>query len=409
MKNRCILFTVLMLLGFTNKSFGQTKAPDLGTVSPFALFTANGAFTANGNSTSVTGDVGTSIGAFTGFPPGNLVGNKRLQNSPEAIQAATDLLKAYNSITPVTYDRIIAAELAGQTLTPGVSYQNTPSATTLNGTLTLSGSGIYIIKLSSALTTATSSNMVLTNGATANNVFFQVAGAFTAGTSSSLQGTFLVNGAIVLATGASLTGRGLSTVGAITLNDNTVTNVATPLPVSLVSFTAKPQADQTINIAWTTSLEANNKGFVVERSKDLQVFEKVGEVGEIAANSSALKNYQLTDKTPFAGTSYYRLIQTDLTGKTTMYPAVSVVLREDAYGVFPNPVISNGQFTLRLDEPETAKLGFFSADGRSLPIQRAGIESGNLRLKTTGKLPIGIYLLTVEERGQTRRYRLLFE
>ena len=407
-KTFTLISTVATLFAFTNMSFGQTKAPNLRTTSGFAFFTANGAFTVNG-STTVTGDVGTNVGAFTGFPPGTLVGNKRLPGSPEAIQAASDVLAAYNSLSPVTCDRTIAAELAGQTITPGVSCQTTASPTTLNGTLTLSGSGIFIIKSNSALTTGTSSNIILINGATANNVFFQVNGAFTAGTSSALQGTFLVNGAIVLATGASLNGRGLSIGGAITLNANTVTNVAAPLPVSLVSFTAKLQTDRTVDIAWTTSLETNNKGFVVERSKDLQSFDKVGEVGEIAANSSALKNYSLTDQTPYAGTSYYRLKQTDLNGKTTIYPAVSVVLRDEAYGVFPNPSPGDGQFTLRTDEPETAKLGFFSVDGRSLPLQRTGIQSGNLLLKTTGKLSAGIYILTVEERGQIRQHRLVVE
>ena len=407
-KTFTLISTVATLFAFTNMSFGQTKAPNLRTTAGFAFFTANGAFTVNG-STTVTGDVGTNVGAFTGFPPGTLVGNKRLPGSPEAIQAASDVLAAYNSLSPVTCDRTIAAELAGQTITPGVSCQNTASPTTLNGTLTLSGSGIFIIKSNSALTTATNSNIILINGATANNVFFQVNGAFTAGTSSALQGTFLVNGAIVLATGASLNGRGLSIGGAITLNANTVTNVAAPLPVSLVSFTAKLQTDRTVDIAWTTSLETNNKGFVVERSKDLQSFDKVGEVGEIAANSSALKNYKLTDQTPYAGTSYYRLKQTDLNGKTTIYPAVSVVLRDEAYGVFPNPSLGDGQFTLRTDEPETAKLGFFSVDGRSLPLQRTGVQSGNLLLKTTGKLSAGIYILTVEERGQIRQHRLVVE
>ena len=410
MKRRSLLISILVgLFAFVNTGFGQTKAPNLRSLTTFAFFTANGAFKVNGDATTVNGDVGTNSGAFDGFTPGTLTGNKRLPGSPQAIQAASDVLAAYNSLTPVTCDRTMAAELAGQTLTPGVSCQPTALATTLNGTLTLSGPGIFIIKLNSALTTGTNSNIILTNGATANNVFFQVNGAFTAGTSSALQGTFLVNGAIVLATGASLVGRGLSIVGAITLNANTVTNVAAPLPVSLVSFTAQPLTNRTVDIAWTTSLETSNKGFVVERSKDLQSFDKVGEVSEIAANSQALKTYNLIDQTPYAGTSYYRLKQTDLSGKTTIYPAISVILRDDAYGVFPNPALGDGQFTLRLDEPETAKIGFFSLDGRPLPLQKTGVLSGNLQLKTAGKLSMGIYLLTVEERGQKRQYRLLVE
>ena len=240
-KTFTLIFTVATVFAFTNVSFGQTQAPNLRSTSSFAFFTADGAFTVNG-STTVTGDVGTNAGAFTGFPPGTLIGNKRLPGSPEAIQAASDVLAAYNSLSPVTCDRTIAAELAGQTITPGVSCQNTASPTTLNGTLTLSGSGIFIIKTNSALVTGTNSNIVLTGGANANNVFFLINGAFTAGTSSALKGTFLVNGAIVLGTGASLlNGRGLSIVGAITLNDNFV---ARPLaPPDLTPNIILPQAN----------------------------------------------------------------------------------------------------------------------------------------------------------------------
>ena len=138
-------------------------------------------------------------------------------------------MAAYNSLTPVGCDFTINAELNGQTLSPGVSCQPTASPTTLNGTLTLSGAGVYIIKLNSALTTATNSTVLLTNGATANKVFFQINGAATLGTGSSFKGTILAMGAIVLNTLASLEGRGLSTVGAITLNNNSVT-VSTALP-----------------------------------------------------------------------------------------------------------------------------------------------------------------------------------
>ncbi|GAB3802328.1 hypothetical protein GCM10028819_31370 [Spirosoma humi] len=197
-----------------------------------------------------------------------------------------------------------------------------------------------------------------------------------------------------------------------TQNDNSTTSmtvITNPLPVALVSFTAKAQENRTVAVSWTTSLETNNKGFLVERSKDLKRFERVGEVSELAATSNSLKSYQLIDQMPYAGTSYYRLTQTDLSGKTTVFPVASVVLREEAYGVYPNPVVNDGQFTLRLDEPETATVGFFGADGRPMSFQKTGIQSGNLLLKATGKLSAGIYVLTVEERGQTRQHRIVVQ
>jgi hypothetical protein len=185
--------------------------------------------------------------------------------------------------------------------------------------------------------------------------------------------------------------------------------VTSAQPVALISFTAKALEDRTVQLDWVTSLETDNKGFVVERSKDLKSFEKVGEVGEIAPNSSAKKYYSLLDRTPFAGTSYYRLTQIDLSGKTTTYPAVSVVLREGAYGVFPNPVVKGQQFLLNLDEPETAVVNMFGADGRALPLQKAGVQSGSVLLRTTGTLSTGMYIVTVEERGQSRQHRIVVE
>ena len=178
------------------------------------------------------------------------------------------------------------------------------------------------------------------------------------------------------------------------------------LPVSLVSFTAKAQADQSVLLEWITSLETKNKGFLIERSKDLTQFEKVGEVSEVAASSNALKTYHLIDAAPYSGTSYYRLSQTDLDGTTTRYPAISVVVRGEAYGIFPNPV-KDGQFTLNLDEPLTATVNLYSADGRPVGLHKTGSTDSSLHLKATQPLATGVYVLSVQERGQTRQYRIV--
>ncbi|WP_138992274.1 ice-binding family protein [Larkinella sp. C7] len=400
-----LAYSALFALPFIG--FGQS-APPLGTTSTFALFTANGALLNDGAS-QITGDIGTNVGSISGFETATVTGSTRTQGSPESIQAATDVALAYSSLLAAPCNpTAIGVELGGQTLNPGVSCQTSASPTTLNGTLTLSGAGIFIIKLNSALVTGTNSNIVLTNGATVENVFFQINGAATLGTGSTFRGTIVALDAIVLNT-TLLEGRALSTAGAITINASTViVPAAAPLPVTLVSFTAKAQANRTVELALTTSLETNNKGFLIERSKDLQRFDNVGEVSDVSANSTTLKTYRLTDQTPFSGTSYYRLTQTDLNGRSTVYRAVSMVLRDDAYGVYPNPVARGERFVLRLDEPETAILGFYSADGRLQSLQKTGIQSGNLLLKSTG-LSSGAYILKVQERGQVRQHRFIVE
>lgn len=182
---------------------------------------------------------------------------------------------------------------------------------------------------------------------------------------------------------------------------------STPLPVSLTSFTAKSLNNTSVRADWTTAMERDNDYFLLERSKDLIQFDAVSQIK--AKEGTQGHAYTLTDENPYAGTSYYRLRQVDLSGVSSVFPAVAVVVRADKYGVFPNPVVGDERFSLRLDEPQTATITFFNANGQLLPIQKAGIESGNLLLKTGGKLSTGVYILTIEERGQTRTHRLVIE
>ncbi|MEI6899145.1 MAG: hypothetical protein WCL00_04655, partial [Bacteroidota bacterium] len=83
-----VLISAVALLFFPKENFSQ--APNLGTASSFALFTAVGAFNNIGAATDVTGDVGTNVGAFNAFPPGTVVGQIHVAD-PVSAQAATDV------------------------------------------------------------------------------------------------------------------------------------------------------------------------------------------------------------------------------------------------------------------------------------------------------------------------------
>ncbi|MBD2754852.1 T9SS type A sorting domain-containing protein [Spirosoma validum] len=180
----------------------------------------------------------------------------------------------------------------------------------------------------------------------------------------------------------------------------------TAMPVALISFTAQAQEDRTVLLNWKTSWEHGNKGYVVERSKDLKVFEPVGEITDVASNSNTLTQYQLTDTAPYRGTSYYRLTQTDLDGRIHTYPVVSVVIRNEAYGIYPNPVRDN-RFMLALDEPQSALVQMHTVSGQQVPLQAKIADDTHLELRSERSLPIGVYVLRVEERGQKRQYRLV--
>jgi type VI secretion system secreted protein VgrG len=122
-------------------------------------------------------------------------------------------------------------DLGTLVLMPGV-YKFDSSAQ-LTGTLTLNGNGDsnarFDFQIGSTLTTASSSSILLINGAQAGNVFWQVGSSATLGTGTSFDGSILADQSITLNTGASMDGRALALNAAVTLDDNVIT-VPTEVP-----------------------------------------------------------------------------------------------------------------------------------------------------------------------------------
>jgi hypothetical protein len=112
--------------------------------------------------------------------------------------------------------------LTGLTLAPGV-YQ-WGSAVTIPTNLTLNGSAtdVWIFKVAGTLTMAAARNVILSGGAQARNIFWQVAGAVTVGANTHFEGIILGQTAITFGNLASINGRLLAQT-AINLDATTVT------------------------------------------------------------------------------------------------------------------------------------------------------------------------------------------
>ena len=82
---------------------------------------------------------------------------------------------------------------------------------------------VFIFQVASTLTTLGSTQVILSGGAQAKNVFWQVGSSATLGTNSIFEGNILTLQSITLDTGAALTGRALARNGAVTMDDNLIT------------------------------------------------------------------------------------------------------------------------------------------------------------------------------------------
>jgi len=225
-----LLLGAALALCLTAANFAAGQAPAgqapvyLGSARSFAVLA--GSTVTNTGLTIIKGNLGVWPGtAVTGFPPGQVIGTIHAGDTA-AQHAKASLAIAYNDAAGRTVGVVgVAGDLGGQTLPPGL-YKST-STLAITGDLTLDAKGdpnaVFIFQIGSGLTVATGGRVVLIGGAKAANVFWQVGSSATLGTYSAFKGTVMAYASITIATGATLDGRALAKIAAVTLDTNAVT------------------------------------------------------------------------------------------------------------------------------------------------------------------------------------------
>jgi hypothetical protein len=238
-KTTCRYASILafaIFFGSVFPAFAQV-VPPLGQASNFAVL--GGSAVTNTGATAVTGDVGVSPGtSITGFPPGTLTGTLH-SNDAIAQGAQTDLTTVYNALAGQACNTSLTGQdLGGLTLTSAVYCFS--SSAQLTGTLTLDAQGnpnaVFIFQIGSTLTTASAASVVVINGGSDCNVFWQVGSSATLGTGSQFVGNVLALTSITLTTSATSHGSLWARNGAVTTDTNQVGVCAPTTPVDLQSF-----------------------------------------------------------------------------------------------------------------------------------------------------------------------------
>ncbi|MBK7410243.1 MAG: hypothetical protein IPJ40_20610 [Saprospirales bacterium] len=142
------------------------------------------------------------------------------------------------------------------------------------------------------------------------------------------------------------------------------------LPVTWLTFRATLNAENNVDLTWSTASESNNEGFDIQRSANGRDWETIDFVAG-AGTTSEVQTYSYTDNSPCPlptadCTLYYRLMQKDFDG-TTDYSPVRVIELTGPQGgirVYPNP--TNEEVTISFAEPTEAggPCNFFNQNSR---------------------------------------------
>lgn len=214
---------------------------DLGTSANYVILAKTAI---NNSSTSaITGDLGLSPAAtsyITGLALTNATGYATSSQVTGKVYAADmadptpvnlttaveNMITAYNDAAgrpSPDFLELATGNIGGKTLIPGL-YKWTTTVTMPSDVVISGGENdVWIFQVSGDLNMSAAVNITLSGGAQAKNIFWQVAGEATFGTTSHFEGIILSMTGITFQTGASIEGRALAQT-AVVLDSNAVTS-----------------------------------------------------------------------------------------------------------------------------------------------------------------------------------------
>ncbi len=224
----------------TVANLAAAQAPvHLGSAGTFTILSKTGI--TDVYASAIVGDVGTSpiTGAALLLSCGEVTGNIYTVDAAGPLPCTTtdatfltsavgDMGFAYDDAAgrqSPDFIELGAGEIGGLTLAPGLYKWGTGLLITTDVTLSGGPNDVWIFQVAGTLNQGNATRVTLAGGALPKNIFWQVAGAVTIGTTAHFEGIILAKTMIAVNTGASVNGRLLAQT-AVTLQMNAVTQPA---------------------------------------------------------------------------------------------------------------------------------------------------------------------------------------
>jgi Ice-binding-like len=232
-----LMAALLALLSSASPGMAALVPVDLGLAGGFVILSKSGI--TDVPASAIVGNIGTSPitgAAITGIGCGEVAGQIFTVDAagpacrvtyPVLLTAAiSDMERAYTDAAGRVLPDVTelgAGNIDGMTLIPGLYKWGTPVLIPTSVTLDAQGdpNAVFIFQIAQGLTVGNGAIVTLSGGAQAKNIFWQVAGVTTIGTTAEFKGVVLCKTLIAMKTGATLIGRALAQA-AVTLQMNDV-------------------------------------------------------------------------------------------------------------------------------------------------------------------------------------------
>jgi Ice-binding-like/Calx-beta domain len=387
-----LTIAAIFFVGSSHPAMSQT-VPPLGAAESFAVLGGT-SITATGP-VVISGNVGVSPGsAVTGFPPA-VVRNGQIYTGVGSLAgpAQSSARDAYNDLRgqPCLPINNLSGKILGQTpgflsLNPGVYCFDTSAQ--LNATLTLNDFGDpdakFVFQIGTTLTTASSSQVLMSSGGRGRNVYWQVGTSATIGTSTTFRGNIIADTSITFTTSATTTGRVFALDGAATIDSTGVDALPTGIEFSASSYPVgegDPHVDLTVTrsgdttgpatVRFSTSdtagaLDCNVvSGDVASSRCDYEI--RIKTIRFAAGEISKTISVFIIDDSYLEGPERFSVILSDPTGDSLGAQSTAVVdITDNLTPVGVNPIDTTGFFVRvhYLDflnrEPDASGFAFWS-------------------------------------------------
>jgi hypothetical protein len=193
-------------------------------------------------------------------------------------------------------------------------------------------------------------------------------------------------------------------------------NNNTPLPVQLISFTARKNNGKDVLASWTTASEFNVNHFDLELAKGNSAYQQdqFVKIAEISShgNSTTEQQYSFTDiENNKSGVRYYRLKIIENDGSFKYSAIRPVVFNEEiSWQVFPNPSSGIFNLTYQAADGETMTAKLYDVTGKTVKqyslTANGFVQKLNIDIHDAG-FANGLYLLDVKVGDRRQSFRLV--